>query len=220
VTPLAVMCSSLNLLLKGDWIENRSLLPPPPFLLQSSCTLCLRARSIFVLAAIIFPGHGSSHSHPFQPSVADENEIHKLVTSHFLPDHTVLQWRPAASQDIPTPNTNKIVVFASFFQRGFGLPVYNFLRGLLHHYQIELVHLNPNSMAYLRIPPNFPLFKNYFFLKYQMSAANCKVIGGIGLQTRPRAGFLDLPLKNSLQGWHGTWFYYENHEPSLPSFIG
>jgi hypothetical protein len=27
-------------------------------------------------------------------------------------------------------------------------------------------------------------------------------------------------MKTSLRGWHGTWFYYENHEPSLPSFVG
>jgi hypothetical protein len=42
----------------------------------------------------------------------------------------------------------------------------------------------------------------------------------VGLQTRPCAGSLDLPLKTSLRGWHGTWFYYENHEPSLPPFVG
>jgi hypothetical protein len=109
----------------------------------------------------------TSHQHLLQPSVTDENEICKLVTSHFLPDHVVLQWRPAIGEDIPTPNTNEIVVFASFFQHGFGLSVCNFLRDLLDHYQIELVHLNPNSFlhitifvhlceAYLRIPPIFP----------------------------------------------------------------
>jgi hypothetical protein len=122
------------------------------------------------------------------------------------------------------------VVFASF-QRWFGIPVCGFLRGLLDHYQIELVHLNPNSIlqiivfihlyeVFLGILPNFPLFKNYFILKYQLSAANQKVVGGIGLQTRSCAGFLDLPLKTSLRGWHGTWFYCENHEPSLPPFVG
>jgi hypothetical protein len=42
----------------------------------------------------------------------------------------------------------------------------------------------------------------------------------VGPQTRPRAGFLDLPLKHSLRRWQGTWLYYENPEPSLPSFIG
>jgi hypothetical protein len=104
----------------------------------------------------------------------------------------MLQWRPTAGEDIPTPNMNEIVVFSSFFQHGFGLPACDFLHGLLDHYQIELVHLNPNSIlhitvffhlceAYLGIPPSFPLFKNYFFLKYQPSAANWKVVGGVGL---------------------------------------
>jgi hypothetical protein len=123
----------------------------------------------------------------------------------------VLQWWPAVAEDILTPNIKEIVVFTSFFQWGFGLLACDFLRGLLQHYQIELVHLNPNSIlqiaifvhlceAFLWIPPNFLLFKNYFFLKYQPSATNHKVIGGIGLQTCPLCGFLDLLMKSSLMG--------------------
>jgi hypothetical protein len=88
----------------------------------------------------------ASHPHLFQPSIIDEGEIHKLTASCFLSDREVLQWLPTADEDIPTPNTNKIVVFASFFQCGFGFLVCNFLRGLLDHYQIELVHHNPNSI--------------------------------------------------------------------------
>jgi hypothetical protein len=123
------------------------------------------------------------------------------------------------------------VVFSSFFQRRFGLLACDIFHGLLDHYKIELVHLNPNSVLqivifvhfyepFLIIRPNFPLFKNYFFLKYQPSATNPKVIWGVGLQTSLRDGFLDLPMKTSRQGWHGTWFYCENHEPSLPPFVG
>jgi hypothetical protein len=114
-------------------------------------------------------------------------------------------------EDVPTPNTNEIVVFSSFFQRGFGLPTYDFLRGLLQHYQIELVHPNPNSIlqiaifvhlceAFLGIPLNFPLFKNYFFLKYQPNAASQKVIGGVGIQTHPNSGFVNLLMKTSGDG--------------------
>jgi hypothetical protein len=173
----------------------------------------------------------ASHLHLFQTSIMDENKIHKLATNHFLPNCAMLQWHPTAGEDIPTPNTTEIVVFSSFFQHGFGLPICDFLRGLLNHYQMKLVHLNPNSIlritvfvylceAFLGIPPNFPLFKNYFFLKYQPSATNRKVIGEVGPQTCPRAGFLDLPLKTSPWGWHGSWFYCENQEPRFPPFIG
>jgi hypothetical protein len=55
------------------------------------------------------------HPHLFQASAVDESEIRKLVVNHFLLDRTVLQWRPATGEDIPTPNTNEIVVFSSFF---------------------------------------------------------------------------------------------------------
>jgi hypothetical protein len=136
-----------------------------------------------LLQRLFFPAMAASHPYLFQPSIADESEIHKLVANHFLSDRAMLKWRPTAGEDIPTPNTNEIVIFSSFFQRGFGLPSCDFFCGLLDHYMIELVHLNPNSILqiavfvhlcedFLGIPPNFPLFKSYFFLKYQPSAAN------------------------------------------------
>jgi hypothetical protein len=75
----------------------------------------------------------ASHRHLFQQSVADESKIHKLLVNCFLLDHVVLQWRPAAGENIPTHNTKEIVVFSSFFQCGFGLPTYNFMCGLLDH---------------------------------------------------------------------------------------
>jgi hypothetical protein len=148
----------------------------------------------------------ASHPHQFQASTVDESEICMLVTNLFLLDRAVLQWHPTIREDIPTPNTNEIVMFSYFFKCGFSLRACDFFRGLLDHYQIELVHLNPNSIiqiiifvhlceAFIGIPPVFPLFKNYFFLKYQPSAANRKVIGGVGLQTRPHVSFLDLPMK-------------------------
>jgi hypothetical protein len=92
------------------------------------------------------PVMAASHPHLFQPSITDESEICKLIANYFLPDCVVLQWCPTTEEDVPTPNTTEIVVFSSFFQHGFGLPAYDFLRRLLDHYQIELVHLNPNSI--------------------------------------------------------------------------
>jgi hypothetical protein len=117
----------------------------------------------------------------FRPSTIDESELIKLVDNRLRPSRAVLQWHLAKDEDIPTPNTNEIVVFTAFFQRGFGLPACDFLCSLLHHYKIELVYLNPNSIlqiaifvhlceAYLTILPSFSLFKHYFILKYQPSS--------------------------------------------------
>jgi hypothetical protein len=160
---LAITHSLLNPPLKGDRIEN-------PITPSFHCNFSLK---LSTLVAFLFLRHGRLTPHLFQPSIADKNEIRKLVANHFLPDHEVLQWRPTVGEDIQTPNTNKIVVFASFFLHGFGLLACNFLRGPLNHYRIKLVHLNPNSIlqisvfvhlceAYLGISPNFPLFKNDF----------------------------------------------------------
>jgi hypothetical protein len=49
----------------------------------------------------------ASHPHLFQVSASDESEIQKLIANHFLLDRAVLQWRPAAGEDIPTPNTKR-----------------------------------------------------------------------------------------------------------------
>jgi hypothetical protein len=60
------------------------------------------------------------------------------------------------------------------------------------------------------------IWKNLF--KHYPAPVECW-FRGVGLQTHPRAGFLDLPLKSSLRGWHGTWFYCKNHELCLPGFV-
>jgi hypothetical protein len=173
----------------------------------------------------------ASHLGMFKPSSTDEGELLKLIENHLLPNRAILQWRPTKDEDIPTPNTNEIVVSTSFLQCGFGLPSCDFLRGLLHHYKIELINLNPNLIfqiailihlceAYLAMHPNFLLFKHYFFLKYQPSVDKCQIIGGVGIKARQHRDFLTLPLKTSLKGWHKKRFYYENHKPSLPPFLG
>jgi hypothetical protein len=103
----------------------------------------------------------------------------------------VLQWRPAKGENIQTPNTNEIVVMSSFFQYGFGLPTYEFLYSLLHHYQIELVHLNPNSILQIDV----------FVHLCQPGIDNRKIIGGVGIRTHPRSTFLNLSMKTSLKEW-------------------
>jgi hypothetical protein len=47
------------------------------------------------------------HPHMFLPSIVDESEIHKLVANHLLPDHAMLQWRPATREDMSYPVLRK-----------------------------------------------------------------------------------------------------------------
>jgi hypothetical protein len=49
-------------------------------------------------------------------------------------------WRPAAGEEFPTEGTGETVVLLAHIEHEFGVPVGDFLRGLLHFYRIELVH--------------------------------------------------------------------------------
>jgi hypothetical protein len=102
-----------------------------------------------------------------------EAKIQALVDRGLLRSKTEVEWRATAGEEFPSEDVKEQVVFASFFERGFNLPVGDFFRGLLYYYRLELVHLVPDSItvvstfihfceAYLGIPPHF-LLQRYFF---------------------------------------------------------
>jgi hypothetical protein len=101
-----------------------------------------------------------------------EAKIQALVDRGLLRPKAEVEWRAAAGKQFPSKDVKEQVVFASFFERGFNLPAGDFFRGLLYYYQLELVHLVPNSItvvftfihfceAYLEISPHFLLWR-YF----------------------------------------------------------
>jgi hypothetical protein len=57
------------------------------------------------------------------------------------------EWMAHASEANPTPPPGYVVSFASFHERGFGVPASRFMRALLHYYGVELHNFNPNSIA-------------------------------------------------------------------------
>jgi hypothetical protein len=98
-------------------------------------------------------------------STMTETKIQALVTRGLLRPKEEVEWRVAAGEQFPTEDVKEQVVFASFFECGFNLPVGDFFRGVLYNYQLELVHLVPNSItvvltfihfceAYLGISPH------------------------------------------------------------------
>jgi hypothetical protein len=88
--------------------------------------------------------------------------------------------------------TGETVVFLMHIKHGFSVPAGNLLRGLLHFYRIELVHLVPNSItiistsvhlckAYLGIAPHFHLWRHFFELK---KTGKGVVIGSVDFMLR------------------------------------
>jgi hypothetical protein len=106
-------------------------------------------------------------------STMTEAKIQALVDRGLLQPKAKVEWRAAAGEEFLGEYVKEQVIFASFFERGFNLPAGDFFRGLLYYYQLQLVHLVPNSItvvstfihffeAYLGISPHFLLWR-YFF---------------------------------------------------------
>jgi hypothetical protein len=112
----------------------------------------------------------------WETSTVTEEQIQSLVDSGLLRPKAQVGWRPTEGEEFLTKGTVETVVFLVHIERGFGVPAGDFLRGLLHFYHIELVHLAPNSItiistfvhlceAYLDIAPHFHLWRHFFELK-------------------------------------------------------
>jgi hypothetical protein len=97
-----------------------------------------------------------------------EEQIQSLVDRGLLWHKKQVGWRPAAREEFSMEGTGETIVFLAHIECGVGFPAGDFLRGLLHFYPIELVHLAPNSItiiatfihlceAYLGITPHFHL---------------------------------------------------------------
>jgi len=64
-----------------------------------------------------------------------------------ITDARQLEWIvPSANDREPNPPQGYVVYFLSFLDRGFGPPASRLMRAILHHYEVELHNLNPNSV--------------------------------------------------------------------------
>ena len=162
-------------------------------------------------------------SYPQRGLVATDSDLESLVNEGLLPPKSVIQWRSTLGQDRPYENTDEIVAFSPYFQRGLGLPCSNFFSGLLYYYGIQLHHLTPNSFvhlsifvhlceAFMGIEPHFELFRHLFHLKPQPNSMNLDVVGGAGIQLRQRMDKVYIPYKllSKVIDLKPRWFYIEN----------
>jgi hypothetical protein len=80
-------------------------------------------------------------------SAMTEDKIQSLVDHGLLRLKAEVEWKAAVGEEFPTKDVKEQVVFTSYFDRGFNLPVGDFFRDLLYDYKLELVHLVPNSIT-------------------------------------------------------------------------
>jgi hypothetical protein len=164
-------------------------------------------------------------------STMTEAKIQALVDCWQLRPKAEVECRAATGEQFPSEDVKEQVVFASFFERGFNLPAGDFFRGLLYYYQLELVHLVPNSItvvstfihfceAYLGISPHFLLWRYFFCVK-----STGKRSGPVGdvmfnLRSGLKAEWIDTDLPDNTAGWRSEWFYIANQIFGLPRRTG
>jgi hypothetical protein len=99
-------------------------------------------------------------------SIVSESDLLHLVDVGVLPPKELCSWRICHGVTVPTEDTHESVVYVPFLIRGLALPISPFFRGLLDFYNLNMTHLNPNSIlqisifvhlceAYLGILPHF-----------------------------------------------------------------
>jgi hypothetical protein len=156
-----------------------------------------------------------------------EAKIQALVDLGLLQPKTEVEWRAAAGEEFPSEDVKEQLVFASFFECGFNLPVGHFFRGLLYYYRLELVHLIPNSItavstfihfceAYLGIPPQFALWRHFFCIK--STSKRSGTVGAVmfNLRSGLKAEWIDIDLPDNTAVWRSEWFYIADQVPGLP----
>ena len=73
--------------------------------------------------------------------------IEGLVKRGLLCGRTeAVEWLVLGHEEASAPPDGYVMSFVPFHERGLMIPPHPFLRGLLHHYQIELQHLSPNRI--------------------------------------------------------------------------
>jgi hypothetical protein len=166
-------------------------------------------------------------------SINLEFDLLRLVDVGVLPPKELCSWRICRGVTVPTEDTHESVVYVPFLIPGLALPVSPFFRGLLDFYNLNLTHLNPNSIlqvsifihlceAYLGILPHFGLWKYQYHCRPGMAGGQHQHVGGASLELRRgrKSKYLDIPLKDSIKGWRLEWFIMENHCKSLPPRSG
>jgi hypothetical protein len=186
-------------------------------------------------ATVVIPPIDLNSELPFASnhmSVVFKSDLLHLVDVRVLSPEELCSWRICHGVTVPTEDTHESVVYIPFLICGLALPISPFFRGLLDFYNLNLTHLNLNSIlqifvfvhlceAYLGILSHFGLWKYLCHCRPGMAGGQHQLVGGASLEMRRerKTEYLDIPLKDSIKGWRLEWFIVKNHGKSLPPSV-
>jgi hypothetical protein len=127
------------------------------------------------------------------------------------------------------------VSFMVFYERGFDMPLHQFLHSLLWYYSLEIHNLSPSGVlhiatfitlceAYMGINPELDLWKYFFCVRHpQDPEVELTIFGGVVIHVNAGHAvypYLEIPMPRSMKGWWKKLFYLKNdYSAPLPAFI-
>jgi hypothetical protein len=154
-------------------------------------------------------------------STFSKSDLNKLYAVRLLA--ATIEVMMPIKEIIPHPQEDFQVMFTQFLLCGLSLPVYEFLRGLLFVYDVQLHQLTSNSILYiacfvtlcecfLGIDPHWGLWRRIFYIQRNVSRPAVHDVGGTIISMKGQTGYFDLRMKDFVQDWQNKWFYV-NDEP-------
>ncbi|KAI4992088.1 hypothetical protein ZWY2020_041951 [Hordeum vulgare] len=170
-------------------------------------------------------------------SDVDEELIDALRHHRLLPPASQASVRLLSSEASPAPVAGEVVVFAEHFYRGFGLPASSFFAKWLQFFGLQPHHLAPNAIlqlatfmvmceGFVGIEPHVDLWCSLFFFKQQSIAMEKSEVeklkgprpmtpcGAALVRHRPKSGFPQMPLQDSVKHWKKGFFYVRSTDPA------
>jgi hypothetical protein len=142
---------------------------------------------------------------------------------------------PPATGREPNPPHGYVVSFVWHHERSFTAPVSRFIRGLCHHYVVELHNFAPNAISqaatfvgvcegFLGIPANCNLWVHLFRAElHTLTTPEKRVrhavrVGGMSISPRKsrREFYIPCTITSNNTEWERGWFYLRNDEPASP----
>jgi hypothetical protein len=176
---------------------------------------------------------------PWHHSTVTEFVLHELENGGQLAlnvDGQPLAWivPPVADRE-PNPSFGYVVSFIHHPERGFATPASRFMRGLCHHYGVELHNISPNAISqaatfvgvcegFLGIPANWDLWVHLFCAELHTLTTpepwvrRAVHAGGMSISLREsrREFYIPCTMTSNNAEWERGWFYLRNNEPGLP----
>nr|ABF95941.1 retrotransposon protein, putative, unclassified [Oryza sativa Japonica Group] len=159
-------------------------------------------------------------------STSTSTSLKKLQEDGALPGRGTAEREVGGTE--PQPVLGRMVVIEDFILCGFLPPPSEFLLLVLNFYSLSLLHLNPNSIAfmsifshlceaYIGVEPFLDLFRFYYELSWMEPK---KVSGCVGFRLRDglKSRYILFQCPSSRSKWRGRWFYLQI-EDSDPVFI-